>query len=107
MKNIVSTIRLPDEMIAGIKEVLPQANYEHVRSREMTARERERAEIFITYGTDMTEEHVPEFKNLKWIMVMSAGLEMMPLDKMEDVMSTKEISIHKIKLTENTVRLIY
>lgn len=106
MKNIVSTIRLPDEMIAGIKEVLPQANYEHVRSREMTAKERERAEIFITYGTDMTEEHVPEFKNLKWIMVMSAGLEMMPLDKLEDVLITNATGIHKIQMTEYTVGLI-
>lgn len=106
MKNIVSTIRLPDEMIAGIKEVLPQANYEHVRSKEMTAKEREQADIFVTYGTDMTEEHVPEFKNLKWIMVMSAGLEMMPLDKLEDVLITNATGIHKIQMTEYTIGLI-
>lgn len=106
MKNIVSTIRLPDEMIAAIKKVLPEADYEYVRSREMTASERERAEIFVTYGTDMTEEHVPEFKNLKWIMVMSAGLEMMPLDKLENVLITNATGIHKIQMTEYTIGLI-
>ena len=106
MKNIVSTIKLPEEMIAGIKEMLPEAKYEHVRSKEMTAEERERAEIFITYGTDMKEEHVPEFKNLKWIMVMSAGLEMMPLDSLEDVLITNATGIHKIQMTEYTIGLI-
>lgn len=106
MKNIVSTIKLPEEMIAGIKKILPEANYEYVRSKEMTAKERGRSEIFITYGTDMREEHVPEFKNLKWIMVMSAGLEMMPLDALEDVLITNATGIHKIQMTEYTIGLI-
>lgn len=106
MKNIVSTINLPEEKVNAIKEVLPQANYEYVRSKEMTAKERERAEIFVTYGTDMKEEHVPEFKNLKWIMVMSAGLERMPLDSLEDVLITNATGIHKIQMTEYTIGLI-
>lgn len=106
MKNIVSTIKLPEEMIAVIKEVLPEANYEYIRPKEMSAEKREQAEIFITYGTDMKKEHVPEFKNLKWIMVMSAGLEMMPLDMLDDVLITNATGIHKIQMTEYTIGLI-
>ncbi|MCD2137678.1 D-2-hydroxyacid dehydrogenase [Salinicoccus halitifaciens] len=106
MKNIVSTIKLPEKMISRIKELLPGAEYEYVSPKKISAEERGRAEIFITYGTDMEEGHVEEFKNLKWIMVMSAGLEMMPLDKLDDVLITNATGIHKIQMTEYTIGLI-
>ncbi|CAM4351164.1 D-2-hydroxyacid dehydrogenase [Lacicoccus alkaliphilus] len=106
MKNIVSTINLPEKMVSRIKVLLPEAEYEYISSKEISAEERGRAEIFITYGTDMTESHVEEFKNLKWIMVMSAGLEMMPLDKLDGVLITNATGIHKIQMTEYTIGLI-
>src|SRR5690625_2186763 len=106
MKNIVSIIKLPENMISRIKEILPEAEYEYISSKKISAEERGRAEIFITYGTDMEESHVEEFKNLKWIMVMSAGLEMMPLDKLGDVLITNATGIHKIQMTEYTIGLI-
>ncbi|SOC40486.1 D-2-hydroxyacid dehydrogenase [Salinicoccus kekensis] len=106
MKNIVSTIKLPEKIISRIKELLPGAEYEYVSPKKISAEERGRAEIFITYGTDMEEGHVEEFKNLKWIMVMSAGLEMMPLEKLDDVLITNATGIHKIQMTEYTIGLI-
>jgi phosphoglycerate dehydrogenase-like enzyme len=106
MENIVSTINLPEKMVSRIKELLPDAEYEYISSKEISAEERGRAEIFITYGTDMTESHVEEFENLKWIMVMSAGLEMMPLDKLDGVLITNATGIHKIQMTEYTIGLI-
>lgn len=106
MKNIVSTIKLPEKMVSRVKELLPEAEYEYISSKEISAEERGRAEIFITYGTDMAESHVEEFKNLKWIMVMSAGLEMMPLDKLDGVLITNATGIHKIQMTEYTIGLI-
>lgn len=32
------------------------------------------AEIFVTYGEDLTPEHMKSMKNLKWIFVASAEL---------------------------------
>lgn len=93
-------------MVSRVKELLPEAEYEYISSKEISAEERGRAEIFITYGTDMAESHVEEFKNLKWIMVMSAGLEMMPLDKLDGVLITNATGIHKIQMTEYTIGLI-
>ncbi|WP_415801802.1 hypothetical protein [Cytobacillus oceanisediminis] len=31
-----------------------------------------------SYGEDLTEEHIHKSKKLKWIMVMSAGMDEMP-----------------------------
>lgn len=93
-------------MIGRIKDILPGAEYEYISPEELSASERERAEIFITYGTDMKSGHVDEFKNLKWIMVMSAGLERMPLERLENVLITNATGIHKIQMTEYTVGLI-
>src|SRR5699024_2067640 len=48
------------------------------------------AEIFVTYGTDLSQELVGRAKQLKWIMVISGGLEKLPLNaiRQKDVRGT-------------------
>ncbi|WP_239672981.1 hypothetical protein [Mangrovibacillus cuniculi] len=36
------------------------------------------AEVIVTYGEDLRDQHIEQATNLKWIMVVSAGLEKMP-----------------------------
>ena len=42
------------------------------------------AEIFMTYGDDLTDEIIESVKNLRWIMVISAGLDNMPLKAIKE-----------------------
>ena len=42
------------------------------------------ADILVTYGEDLTEDHIEIADNLQWIMVVSAGLEKMPLQKIAE-----------------------
>jgi hypothetical protein len=35
--------------------------------------------IFLTYGDDLTEQRIQKNDQLKWTILMSAGLEKMPL----------------------------
>lgn len=106
MKNILSTTRLREEMMEQLEKDFGEFEYRFVRAREVTDADREWAEIFVTYGSDMKEEHMEAFKNLKWVMVMSAGLDDMPLEQMKDIHITNAKGIHKIQMTEYTLGLL-
>ncbi|AKG74465.1 D-2-hydroxyacid dehydrogenase [Salinicoccus halodurans] len=106
MKNILSTTRLREEMMDQLENDFGEYEYRFVKSRELSDEDREWAEIFVTYGSDMKAEHMEAFKNLKWVMVMSAGMDDMPLDQMKDIHITNAKGIHKIQMTEYTIGLL-
>ncbi|AXN39607.1 hypothetical protein DTO10_15275 [Peribacillus butanolivorans] len=39
--------------------------------------------MLLTYGEDLTDETIEKAPNLKWVMVMSAGMELMPFKAIE------------------------
>lgn len=104
--NIYSSI-LPSEPIqAEIRDAFPQVQFEfHKGIKEELFFD---AEIFITYGEDLTEDLILQADKLKWIMVMSAGLEKMPFDacRKRGILVTNARGIHKIPMAEFTIGLM-
>src|SRR5699024_4205323 len=100
------SVRLREEMREYLKKHFSGYEFRFIKAVEMTDEDRAWAEIFITYGSDMKQEHMETFKNLKWVMVMSAGLDDMPLEAMEYVHITNARGIHKIQMTEYTIGLL-
>ncbi|WP_409304417.1 D-2-hydroxyacid dehydrogenase [Peribacillus sp. SCS-155] len=66
------------------------------------------AEVLVTYGEDLTALHIQRAKNLRWIMVISAGLELMPLSSIAErnILVTNARGIHKIPMAEYTIGMI-
>ncbi|PAV28156.1 D-2-hydroxyacid dehydrogenase [Virgibacillus profundi] len=66
------------------------------------------AEILVTYGSDLTAELVKHAAKLKWIMVMSAGLEQMPFKEIEEknIVVTNARGIHKIPMAEYAIGML-
>jgi phosphoglycerate dehydrogenase-like enzyme len=66
------------------------------------------ADVFITYGEDLTEEIIMKAKKLKWIMVFSAGVEKLPFRaiKQKGILVTNAKGIHKIPMAEYTIAMI-
>ncbi|WP_456272028.1 D-2-hydroxyacid dehydrogenase [Bacillus sp. AK031] len=66
------------------------------------------AEVIVTFGEDLTNEHILEAENLRWVMVVSAGLELMPLEmiKQRNILVTNVKGIHKIPMAEFTFGLM-
>lgn len=63
------------------------------------------AEILVTYGDDLTDERIDTAKNLKWIMVLSAGMDRMPfaaIDK-KGILVTNARGIHKVPMAEYAI----
>src|SRR5699024_3853543 len=72
----------------------------------VTDRGREWADIFVTYGSDLRAEDMQAFKNLEWVLVMSAGRDDLPLREMEGRHITNAKGIHNIQMTEYTMGLV-
>ncbi|CAM3859107.1 D-2-hydroxyacid dehydrogenase [Mesobacillus zeae] len=63
------------------------------------------SEVFVTFGEDLTPEWIINAPKLKWIMVMSAGLEKMPFKECRErgILVTNVKGIHKIPMAEFTI----
>lgn len=63
----------------------------------------ETAEVIVTYGEDLTEEHIAKAHNLKWIFVASAGVEKMPKNSIAErnILVSNVRGIHKKPMTES------
>ena len=62
-------------------------------------------EILITYGNDLTEENVLRFPNLKWVQMLSAGLEDLPFAALQNqgILVTSAKGIHAIPMSEYVI----
>lgn len=100
--KIVSSI-LPSESIqTEMKRLFPEAEFQFYKGMKRAEEDFYNAEVFITYGEDLSESHIKKANNLKWIMVMSAGLDKMPIAacKEKGILITNARGVHKIPMAE-------
>ncbi|MET3698761.1 phosphoglycerate dehydrogenase-like enzyme [Bacillus oleivorans] len=66
------------------------------------------AEIFITYGEDLTAQDIEKAENLQWISVMSAGVEKLPFEAIQarNILVTNARGIHQIPMAEYTLGIM-
>ncbi|SHG53424.1 D-2-hydroxyacid dehydrogenase [Ornithinibacillus halophilus] len=66
------------------------------------------AEILVTYGEDLNAQLIGKAIRLKWIMVMSAGMDLMPFKEIErrGIMVTNSRGIHKIPMAEYAISML-
>lgn len=106
MINILSTIKLPEPSIEKLKEQQADVNYRFIRSKDITQVDYEWATVLNTYGSQIKHHDITDFKNLKWLNVMSAGVDSLPFDKLGDIPVTNARGIHKTPMMEYTIGLI-
>ncbi|MGE7604496.1 D-2-hydroxyacid dehydrogenase [Peribacillus sp. NPDC097675] len=103
---ILSTI-IPNEGIQKkMTDAFPDLTFYYEET--WTDEKLQEAEILITYGEDLTDEIIERAVNVKWIMVMSAGLELMPMNSIEKrgIMVTNARGIHKVPMAEYTMGML-
>jgi phosphoglycerate dehydrogenase-like enzyme len=104
--KIYSSILPAEALQDDVKKEFPQVRFEfHKGIKEDLFLD---AEIFLTYGEDLTEELIYKAEKLKWIMVMSAGLDRMPFEacKKRGILVTNVRGIHKIPMAEFTIGMM-
>ncbi|HVI21254.1 MAG TPA: D-2-hydroxyacid dehydrogenase [Bacillus sp. (in: firmicutes)] len=103
--RIVSSV-FPKEIIQEeIKSEFPEIQFEFYKGMKDAEKAFYECEVFLTYGDDLTVNHIQKNNHLKWIMQMSAGLEQLPLKAIEErgIMITNARGIHKIPMAEYTL----
>lgn len=107
--KIVSSASISAKHITELKNKLGTLDisvYKQIREAEAELAE---AEILITYGEDLTAEVLEKgCKALKWIMVVSAGLEKLPWNTLRErgILVTNARGIHKGPMSEYTLGVI-
>ncbi|PLT33032.1 D-2-hydroxyacid dehydrogenase [Bacillus sp. V5-8f] len=106
--KVLSTLIPPDFLQADMQEKFPSHQFYFQKGLPLEDEGLINAEILITYGEDLTEAHIKKAQNLKWIMVMSAGLEKMPFHIIaeKNVLVTNARGIHKTPMAEYTIGVL-
>lgn len=106
--KVVSSILPTEELQESIQRKFPNVQFQFYKGMKNASDSFKEAEIFITYGEDLTEENIRAAEKLKWVMVMSAGLEKMPFQACREkgIMVTNARGVHKIPMAEFTLGMM-
>ncbi|MCM3024483.1 D-2-hydroxyacid dehydrogenase [Heyndrickxia ginsengihumi] len=106
--NISFTFKPPIEMQKELQQSFPDIRFHYFNQIEEGQSIWGEAEVIVTFGEDLTPQHINNAHHLKWIMVVSAGLEKMPLDSIQEqqIMVTNARGIHKKPMAEFTFAYI-
>lgn len=106
MLNLLSTIELSDDTITLLKEQRSDLEYRFVRSKDISDDDYTWAHVLNTYGSHIKHHDITDFTELKWLNVMSAGVDSLPFGDLKDIPVTNARGIHKIPMMEYTIGLI-
>jgi phosphoglycerate dehydrogenase-like enzyme len=106
--NIVSTLLPTKEIENQLKIEFPNENFHFYKGMKNILHLLPEADVLITYGEDLTPELIQQANHLKWIMVMSAGMEKMPFKaiKNKGILVTNVRGIHKIPMGEYVISMM-
>ncbi|MBW3110506.1 D-2-hydroxyacid dehydrogenase [Bacillus sp. MCCB 382] len=106
--KIIFTFQPKEEFVSDLKNSFPEAEFHFYKKVKEAEHELANAEVIVTMGEDLTDDHIERSEKCKWIMVTSAGLEKMPLDaiKRRGILVTNARGIHKIPMAEFSIGLM-
>ncbi|MCA0984009.1 D-2-hydroxyacid dehydrogenase [Halobacillus yeomjeoni] len=102
MKVVSAIKRVPEEIQNRLKDRFPETEFLFCHGIDEAEAHLPEAEVFITYGEDLTPGRIEKAVQLKWIMVLSAGLDKMPFAEIDerDVVVTNVRGIHAKPMAE-------
>ncbi|QKS70632.1 D-2-hydroxyacid dehydrogenase [Paenalkalicoccus suaedae] len=105
---ILSSANLQKDIEDQLKQSYQDLDFLFYPDIEAAADDLPRADVLITYGEDLTEKEIEIATNLKWIMVISAGMDEMPFEAIakRDIMVTNARGIHAIPMAEYVMHMM-
>lgn len=102
---IVSTTKMKTVIKEHLNESFPDAVFIWSKSIEEAREHLYKADIILTYGEDLTTEDITSASRLQWIMVISAGMDKMPFEAIDQkgIKVTNVKGIHGKPMAEYTV----
>ncbi|MFC2949606.1 D-2-hydroxyacid dehydrogenase [Virgibacillus sediminis] len=91
-----------------LKKDYPDLEIIFAEGAEDTYKYIEEADVLVTYGSELEEEMVERAEKLKWMMLLSAGVDKMPYEavKKKGIPVTNARGIHKIQMSEYAISML-
>ena len=101
MVTIYFTFEPREDLKQPLVTQFPQVNFEF--DAKLDVAKLKDADILVTYGEDLKEQHLEHADKLQWIFVASAGIEKMPAQAIADrnIFVSNVRGIHKKPMTES------
>ncbi len=105
---VVSTTVLTKELQDRLESNFPGAEFSFYKDIDQAEANLHQADVLVTYGEDITAEHINQADKLKWIMVLSAGMDELPFRniKARGIKVTNAKGIHKIQMAEYAISML-
>ncbi|MYL59446.1 D-2-hydroxyacid dehydrogenase, partial [Virgibacillus halodenitrificans] len=105
---ILFSAKISEKHQIRLKEEFPEQQFIMCSSMDEASAYLKAAEILVTYGEDLTPELIEHAAQLKWIMVLSAGMDRMPFEaiKAKSILVTNARGIHKTPMAEYAISML-
>ncbi|MFB5664206.1 D-2-hydroxyacid dehydrogenase [Alteribacillus sp. HJP-4] len=106
--QILSTDKLNEDIRNKLSQTYPDEQFVYCEDVEEAKQYLKQTDVIITYGEDLTENEIYMAPRLKWIMVISAGMDLMPFKAITEkgILVTNAKGIHKKPMAEYTFSMI-
>ena len=100
--QIIVAAKCDQNLQNRLQKRFPDVEFSFFSSLQEVGDEIKKAEVLVTYGKKLTEDLLNKAKKLRWLMILSAGLDHLPLDdiKKRNILLTNVRGIHKIPIGE-------
>lgn len=105
---ILFLAKLTKQDEARLREKFSEQSFVFCKNMEEATAYLNEAEVLATYGEDLTPELVKQAVQLKWIMVLSAGMDQMPFTEIEarGILVTNSRGIHRVPMAEYAISML-
>ncbi|MFC4556842.1 D-2-hydroxyacid dehydrogenase [Virgibacillus kekensis] len=105
---VLSSAKLSNKHRVKLTETYADVSFIFCENMDESKQYIDTAEVLITYGEDLTPELIGKAENMKWIMVISAGVEKMPFEAIQEkgILVTNARGIHKTPMAEYAISML-
>lgn len=106
--HVVSTAKMSEKHQRLCKETFPEVRFSFFNEISEALHTLPDADVLITYGEDLTTEVIDKCIKLRWIQVISAGLELMPFQALQNknIHVTNARGIHAVPMSEYVMAVL-
>ncbi|MFC4735141.1 D-2-hydroxyacid dehydrogenase [Bacillus daqingensis] len=106
--KIVSSGNIHHDITSRLEERFQEHEFRWHENMSQAEADLKDADVFITYGEDMEPWHVESASRLKWIMIVSAGMDEMPFRQVaaKNILVTNAKGIHAIPMAEYSMHMM-
>ncbi|WP_106494561.1 D-2-hydroxyacid dehydrogenase [Lentibacillus sp. Marseille-P4043] len=105
---ILFSAKLSSKHQTKLAQHFPDQHFRFHETMNEAKKDLAEAEVLVTFGDDLTESLLKKAEKLKWIMVLSAGMDQMPLDAIgkRNILVTNARGIHKTPMSEYVISML-